>query len=317
MFHGKISQEIARGLKVLRDRIEKANIPSSSLDETINIATWNIREFGRRRRRETALHYIAEILGQFDLIAVVEVRDDLTDLRRVLEILGPYWKAVFSDFITDGGGNRERIAYVYDKRAVVFTGLAAEPDEPRKKDPTTGEYVPELDIAWWRKPFMASFRAGDFDFIAITAHIRWGKDEKSRSKPLKLLADWIDKRHSEKHLVDKDIILMGDFNIPSTDSPLFRAITSKGLRIPKALCGAHGSNLAKDKRYDQILHYPRYTHCFSNYGGVLDFYAKDHKKLFPDLDKTKFTYQLSDHLPLWIQVNTDFSDQWIKQILKP
>ena len=32
-----------------------------------------------------------------------------------------------------------------------------------------------------------------------------------------------------------DLIVMGDFNIPSTRSPLFKAITSKGLMVPTAL----------------------------------------------------------------------------------
>ena len=313
MFHGNVSGEIAQGLKDLRTRIAAAGIPSSSLDETINIATWNIREFGRRRRRKAAIHYIAEILNQFDLIALTEVRDNLTDLNRVLEILGPYWKAIFSDFITDAGGNRERIAYVYDKRAVTFTGLAAEADAPRKKDRISGEYLPQ--ISWWRKPFIASFRAGSFDFVAITAHIRWGSGEKSRVNPLQQLADWVDKRRREKHLQDKDMIVMGDFNIPSTDNELFSAITSKGLQIPQAVLGVHGTNLARDKRYDQILHYPRHTQCFTDNGGVLDFYTGDHTVFFPDLNKAEFTYQLSDHLPLWLQINTDFSNEWLDKLL--
>jgi hypothetical protein len=82
VFHGRVSPEIAAGLKVLRQRIELARIPPSVLDETLNLATWNIREFGRlrrrRRRSRAAIHYIAEILSQFDLIAITEVRDDLT-----------------------------------------------------------------------------------------------------------------------------------------------------------------------------------------------------------------------------------------------
>ena len=86
MFHGKLSPDIARGIRVLRERIENANIPPSILDETLNLATWNIREFGRlrrrRRRSQAAIHYIAEILSQFDLIVITEVRDDLTDLSR-------------------------------------------------------------------------------------------------------------------------------------------------------------------------------------------------------------------------------------------
>ena len=313
MFHGNVSNEIARGLQELRMRINKARIPSSILDETINIATWNIRDFGKRRRRKAAIHYIAEILDQFDLIAITEVRDNLTDLYRVLEILGPYWRVVFSDFIRDPGGNKERVAYMYDKRAVTFTGLAAEADAPRKKDRGTGEWL--SSISWWRKPFIASFRAGNFDFVAIAAHIRWGSGDKARVTPLQLLADWVDERQKEKHLLDKDIIVMGDFNIPSTDSPLFAAITSHGLHIPNALRGVHGTNLARNKRYDQILHYPRHTRCFTDKGGVLNFYAGEHKKLFPDLTKTEFTYQLSDHLPLWVQINIDTSEEWLDQQL--
>jgi hypothetical protein len=90
MKHGKVSKEITRGLKVLRKRISKAKIPSSELDETINLATWNIRDFGKSKREEASIHYIAEIIWQFDLIAVAEVRDDISDLKKVLDILGPY-----------------------------------------------------------------------------------------------------------------------------------------------------------------------------------------------------------------------------------
>ncbi|MCY2987000.1 MAG: tyrosine-type recombinase/integrase, partial [Planctomycetota bacterium] len=71
-----------------------------------------------------------EILGQFDLIALVELRNDLTDLGRVLPILGEYWDVIYSDWMLDSGGNNERIAYLFDTRAAVFNGLAAEVDAP-------------------------------------------------------------------------------------------------------------------------------------------------------------------------------------------
>ncbi|MBI3129700.1 MAG: endonuclease/exonuclease/phosphatase family protein [Candidatus Tectomicrobia bacterium] len=315
MHHGDISPQIALGLKELQKRIGAAKIPSSKLDEALNIATWNIREFGKTPRLEASLHFIAEILGQFDLIAVTEVRDNLGDLGKVLRILGPYWSAVFSDYIVDAGGNRERIAYVYDKRAAVFTGLAAEADPPRKKT-KSGEYVSA--ISWWRSPYIASFRAGNFDFVLITAHIRWGSGEKARVAPLKLLAEWIDRRSKEKYTDDKDIILMGDFNIPKVDDELFQAITSKDLEMPAALRGVkHGSNLSKDKRYDQILHYPVHTKSFTNHAGVLDFYAGGHGPLFPGVQMTKaeFTYQLSDHLPLWMQLDVDVEGERLDQII--
>jgi endonuclease/exonuclease/phosphatase family metal-dependent hydrolase len=323
MHHGTISTNIAKGLKVLRKRITAAKIPSSSLDETLNLATWNIRDFGEARRKKAAIHLIAEIMGQFDLISVVEVRDNVSDLQRVLKILGPYWHVVYSDFDSCRPGNRERIAYVYDKRAVAFTGLAGEADPDRKRTKVirggkeVWEYLPK--ITWWRSPFMASFRAGDFDFIAITAHIRWDTSggEPSRQRALQELANWVDKRSKEKHVVDKDIILMGDFNIPKVGDALFNAITSKGLRMPRALVGVAGANLTRTMHYDQILHYPRHTKSFTKHGGVLDFFKGGHKALFPGISLTKdeFTYQLSDHLPLWVQLDTDIDDERLNQIL--
>ena len=313
MNHGSVSKEIARGLVELQARIEKAEIPSSKIDETLNIATWNIRDFGKKARTEAAIHYIAEILGQFDLITIIELRDDLADHGKVLTVLGPYWGAVYSDMIPDPGGNRERIAFIYDKRAVIFNGLAAEADPPREKKGQ--EYLSK--ISWWRSPYMASFRSGNFDFVVLAAHIRWGKNGASRKGELQLLADWVDAKRKEKHHADKDIIVMGDFNIPSLDSDLFDAITSKGLRIPESLRGLDfGTNLARNKRYDQILQYPIYPENFTDRGGILDFYADNIEALFPGMSKQKFTFQISDHLPLWMQVNTDIADQLLDQIIR-
>lgn len=313
MFHGNVSLEIAEGLTLLRKRIAAAEIPPSKLDETLNIATWNVREFGKKARSEAAIHYIAEIIGQFDLVGLVEVRDNLSDLNRLLPILGPYWDTVYSDIIPDAGGNRERICYLFDSRAVCFNGMAAQAGPPRVKRGT--EYVSE--DSWWRAPYVASFKAGNFDFLAFTTHVRWGDSDAARLKEIQGLANWVGAKAAEKNAVDKDIIVMGDFNIPSRTDPMFAAITSTGLEIPKALAkDEFGSNLARDKRYDQILHLARYPENFSNAGGVVDFYASDHKPLFPDLTKLEFTFQMSDHLPLWIQINTDIDGFLLDQIIQ-
>ncbi len=315
MFHEGVSRDIAKGLQKLLERIEAAKIPSSKLDETINIASWNIREFGKIPRGEPAIHYIAEILGQFDLVGIVELREDLSDLARVLKILGPYWNAIYSDAIADPGGNGERTGYLYDSRAVTFNGLAAEADAPRKKD--GDEYLPTLSS--WRPPYLASFKAGNFDFLIITTHARWGNSDDARTKELSMLAQWVSDKRKSKNAEDKDILVMGDFNIPSIDSPMFKAVTAFGLQIPEALLGVQGSNLEKDKRYDQILHYPRYSEKFTNAGGALDFYIGETHiaELFPGgMKKLEFTFQMSDHLPLWMQVNTDLASEKLEQIIQ-
>ena len=47
MNYEAVTKEIAKGLLVLKERIEQAKIPPSKIDETLNIATWNVREFGK------------------------------------------------------------------------------------------------------------------------------------------------------------------------------------------------------------------------------------------------------------------------------
>lgn len=306
MFHGNVSQPIARGLIRLRECIADANIPPSKLDETINIATWNIREFGKKKRKQASIHYIAEVIGQFDLVSIIELRDDLTDLAQILPILGPYWKVVYSDMIPDDGGNRERLAFIYDERAVQFTGLAAEVSPPRQK--RGFEYV--SDDSFWRAPYMASFQSGNFDFVVLIAHIRWGDTVASRAAELARLADWIEAKRLEKSKEDKDLIVMGDFNIDKNSGALWDAITKHGLRIPKPLQqGDFGTNLARNKRYDQIFHHPVYPENFASKAGVLNFFPDpgivDELYEGEALSKEKFTFEMSDHLPLWAQINVD------------
>ena len=323
MHHGNVSPQIAEGLIALKKLIDDAEIPSSKLDETINIAIWNIREFGKKARTKPAIHYIAEILGQFDLVALVELRDNLEDLGSVLPILGSSWGVVYSDWLDDSGGNRERTAFLYDRRAVTFNGLAAEVDAPRTKKGE--EYLTEQ--SFWRAPYMCSFRAGNFDFIAIATHARWGKSIMGRQAELQMLADWIDQRFKSKSVEDRDLIVMGDFNIPKIDDKLFKALTNRGLEIPKSLLKLTvgdrtigGSNLGEDSRYDQILHLPTNKERFSTSGGTLDFYAGGTavKKLFPDkkYTKTQFSFQLSDHFPVWVQVKTDIDGDRLDQIVQ-
>jgi hypothetical protein len=323
MHHGNVSPEIALGLIELKKRIEAAKIPSSKLDETINVAIWNIREFGKSERTEAAIHYIAEILGQFDLISIVELRDNLNDLGRVIPILGPSWEIIYSDWMDDSGGNRERTAFLYDRRAVTFNGLAAEVDAPRKKDGT--EYLNSL--SFWRAPYMCSFRSGNFDFIVIASHARWGKGTDGRKAELAMLAEWIGKRFADKNVEDHDLVVMGDFNIPKIGDELFEALTSKGLQIPDTLRNLRngdqvigGSNLGETARYDQILHLPTMTARFSNKGGTLNFLKGegDIKGLFPDAnyDLEQFSFQISDHFPIWVQVNVDIEDQHLDQIIQ-
>lgn len=310
---------VARGLQILRERIDAADIPPSQLDESLNVATWNIREFGRVPRLDASIYYIAEIINQFDLVALTELRDNLGDLKRVMDLLGSYWDVVFCDFTGDRGGNSERIAYLFDTRMIVFTGLAAEADPPRRKNSATNEY--EARFTWWRPPYMASFSAGSFDFVVITAHMRWGKSLDDRVNALAEFAKWVKKRRNDKFATDNDFIVMGDFNVPKNGDRAHKALTGNGrvLIMPEQLIGLRGANLSGKSNYDQILHSPTSVDRFSGRAGVVDFYAQDWATLYPEAghrpaDFRKFTYEMSDHLPLWLQIRTDISDSQLQAL---
>jgi hypothetical protein len=55
-------------------------------------------------------------------------------------------------------------------------------------------------------------------------------------------------------------------------------------------------------------------------GGALDFFIDDASidELFPgkDYSRTKFTYQMSDHLPIWIHFKTDIDGFRLNQIVQ-
>lgn len=328
--HSRLDRDGLRGLRVLRERIEAAGVPSSQLDETLNIATWNIRAFGLGDRTPAALHYIAEILNLFDLVAIVELNENLAHLRYVLDLLGPWWKVVYDDAIPDDAGNGERLGFVYDSRSVRFQGFAAEADPPRSRGPAPGgggrvDYGAPFE--WWRAPYMVSFRAGRFDFVLLSVHIRDGGTVRSRNVELDGLADWVHARRQNPYVVDRDLIVLGDFNITSRRSSTFKAMTRHGLQVaPGLMQRQFGSDLSrnKSKRYDQILHYPLNDALYLDHGGtyrapagLVDFFAGDHRPLVPfrNLSHDKFTFQMSDHLPLWMQLNVWSDDLVLDQLL--
>lgn len=176
------------------------------------------------------------------------------------------------------------------------------------------------ETSFWRSPYLAPFKSGNSDFVVLPTHIRWGDSTKTRRQELELLPDWVEAKRLKKMNEDKNLLVMGDFNIPSRTDTFFKAITRHGMQIPEALVGLQfDSNLEKNKRYDQILHHPIYADNFTDAGGVLDFYVNEAhiEELFPTrLTKTEFAYQLSDHLPLWIAINTHIDGQKLEQIVE-
>ncbi|RYE76890.1 MAG: endonuclease, partial [Myxococcales bacterium] len=195
---------------------------------------------------------------------MVELRDDLGDLHRLLARLGPHWRAVFSDYRLDAGGNRERVGFLFDTRRVTFTGLASHAEADRIRQGDEYQHVP-----WWRPPFLASFAAGRLAFVLVAAHIRWGRTVPAREAEVAALAAWAGRRSSEKAFQPHDMVLVGDFNLPSQRSWVWGEFTPSGFLEPPALSDDPGSELARGKRHDRVLWKSRGGDRFTGEAGAL------------------------------------------------
>ena len=93
-------------------------VPKREVDENILVATWNISQFGGKKKKR-ALQYIADICERFDIIAIQEVKTNLTGLSKLQNLLPGDYRIL----VSDPTGNYERFAFLYDQRTVTATGL--------------------------------------------------------------------------------------------------------------------------------------------------------------------------------------------------
>ena len=161
-------QRLVERLLRLRGQMD-AQIPPKTQTETMLVATWNIREFGGNRTAES-LHYIAEILSRFDLIAIQEVSADLKGLQKVLSLMGPEWDYIVTGSTDGSAGGGERMAFVYDKSKITFKNIAGELVLPKEK-------LVDGAMQFARTPFCVAFQARWFKFKLATVHIYYRSEE--------------------------------------------------------------------------------------------------------------------------------------------
>jgi hypothetical protein len=164
----------AQGLLRLREKLAQ-ELPPRTISDTLMLATWNIREFDSSKfgeRTRESLSYIAEIISQFDLVAVQEVNADLEALKKVQKMLGDWWRFLVTDVTAGKKGNQERMAFLFDARKVKFGGLAGEIVIPPEKG--------AAQLA--RTPFICGFETGWLNFMLCTVHIYYAKARTARDK---------------------------------------------------------------------------------------------------------------------------------------
>lgn len=329
----------ARNLQRLRLALSQA-VPAKSPGSNLLLATWNVREFdaGRKAswRTDEAYFCIAEVLSRFDLVAVQEVTEGLYALQKVLDILGGDWRYLVTDVTLGASGNSERMAFLYDRRNVDFTGLAAELVLPKDAGVEAGEE--RLQFA--RSPYVAGFRAGWAWITLATVHIYYGEGtavDPRRFAEIKAFAKTLAKhaasfsgapqRKPDAKPVRDNLIVLGDFNIFNRGDVTMEAITAAGFRVPEALQSVPGTNVERDKHYDQIAHFRELRGLHpTGRAGVFDVfqhvyrlvdeaeYATERAERPGRSFKDWRTYRISDHLPMWVEFGIDDADAYLAEI---
>jgi endonuclease/exonuclease/phosphatase family metal-dependent hydrolase len=321
-------------LLLLRRQLDR-QIPQKTAADTLLVATWNIREFGDNRRDES-IYYLAEIISRFDVVAVQEISANRTGFLKVCNLLKPHWehKATMSTEGTAGGG--ERMAFLYDTRKIKLGDLVGAVVLPKTK-------LIEGELQFARTPFGMAFLAGWFKFTLVAVHIYYGSSsgiDKRRLAEVNAVASMMAKNAK---MDNSSYILLGDFNIAKSGDDTMKALENNGFAIPDCI-KQHPSDLGGTKHYDQIAFNLKLDNTMTIFSekeqkaGAFNFaetiYTPQdleiYRKYFPEqaikgktekeIEKyyltTWRTFQISDHLPLWVELKINFGNQYLERIKK-
>jgi endonuclease/exonuclease/phosphatase family metal-dependent hydrolase len=297
-------------LDALRTHKATREVPDRR-DDRLLLATWNIANFGVQQRREKDHRLLAEILGWFDLTAIQEVADDLAGLFAVRDLLPDSYRLL----ISDTAGNDERAAFLYDTDKVDLLELAGRlsiPVNALRHIKLTG--VKQSFHGFDRPPYLAAFQAGAFRFVLASVHLFFGSDAKAdlerRALEAYAVGRWADLRRNDPHAYAKDIIALGDFNLPevSPNDPIHKALTKRGLVLPEHRTEVGGTSLGGHHHYDQLAFFPGETKEFNETIAPFDFDNALFQALWnpnrPDPFLAYTRYYVSDHRPLWAEFRT-------------
>ncbi len=325
----------------LQAHFKHRGVPPTASNRLL-LASWNVANLGAQGRTKPALQVIAYILSHFDLIALQEVNDDFANFRQIVGFLGDQFDYVMSD----PAGNQERLAYIYRKSQVaptnLFGELALRPSEYPKytvkvkwNDKGTTKvdtFKDQRFVPFNRNPYIGSFKSRDLEIVLANVHLYFGsfQDSKTRAEreryarrvlEIYTLSRWADGRFKKRTVYNRNIVLLGDMNVPAMDpkESTYKALVKFGWQSVDYVTKTGGSNLGNDKTYDQMTIAPGTIGNRIVDSGVFDFDKVVFRSLWNRLTENgnkvnqkaigRFNayvkHHFSDHRPLWVQLRTD------------
>ncbi len=324
------------------------HIPSKKVDKNLLLGSWNIKNFGRLKDRTAeSVYYIAEIINAFDIVAIQEINSNINQFKQVLRLLGSHWKHTLSDVTEGSSGNDERFGFIYDSRRVTHSGLSGEiviPPEFIENSPIIRQLKRTPSFtgfeSGWKK----------FSIISVHLHPGDDNndpgeptDQEIRDEEVRLLMKILEEKLATSAYEDRNMIILGDTNLYEDDGDIVNRLMQQGFVESEGLAGKF-TNTSLNQIYDRIfLNVENYFKIATNEdgqenGGVFNLFeyvyidTADEIALYHELmlehkddpstltDASKFkTYfnrywkrnQISDHLPVWIEIETDSSSAFL------
>ncbi|KAK1945841.1 Deoxyribonuclease [Phytophthora citrophthora] len=287
--------------------------PSRNFDQNNNrvliAASWNIRNISRRK--ETfLLERIAEVLGEFDVVALQEVRD-LIVLKKLKTML-PGWDYVVSEPVgrqSPGTKKRaEHYAFFY-RRSVVRLVEKCSLLEGDKN-------------VFTRLPCVATFRAkknsglSELELTVVNVHVSFGEKASRHAEIVEI--NRLATELSGSTATKRKVVVLGDFNLSPQD--VLGSLGSNKM----ALIRSPLSTTVFGKLYDNIWLDPVDFNGSKDCGYLVDsgvlrvdwrYYplskASRQKRMQDPMDsmlprlqtymsRVQCGYELSDHCPVWV-----------------
>lgn len=308
-------------------------------------------------RLDESFHYIAEIISAFDICAIQEVKTSLAPLKRLVRLLGPNWDYFVTDVSDHEGGNAERMAFVYNTNKVIFRNLIGEIVVNRKALGSGGQiarspFFAAFQAGWFRFTLVSShiifgkttaaglaLRAQEVSAIAKAVT----KRAKSEDQVYVFLGDM--------NIDSLEGPVMGALRESKLEVPKFPASNLKGDKFYDQIAFSvdgktsrktrlirHGvfdwrnavfgpfkpdpnapddpAQVARVQPVDILAHYAP----IANWNRTTNPATPDHKEPYADFARSFdqwMTYEMSDHLPIWVELETDYSDAYLTRFTAP
>lgn len=287
-----------------------ATVPTRT-DTNLLVATWNIRALGdlsakwaagikdSPKRDWHALACIAAIISRFDVIAVQEARRNPKALKHLLATLGPTWQAIVSDVTEGPAGNGERLAFLYNSDRIQPAGLVGEIVLPPIGDDPARQFA--------RSPYVAGFARAGIEFTLASVHVLWGKNAAERLPEITAFAQWMRHWADRPHDWNRNLLVLGDFNLDRIGDPLYEAFVATGLWPPTELNAVPRTIFDNDNDrhfYDQIAWFSEPNGSsllqglsYAQRAGSCDFIPH----VLRGLTRSEVSWRISDHYPLWCE----------------